>query len=161
MLGNHYPTDVLTGWFLGALIVIFFPMIQARVRRPNLFRLIVFLISSLGIFYCTTDDYFTGLGLMAGFFLSIPFEERFVNFKETRHPGICALRVLGGFALYYLFNTLLKLPFSAEFLASDMLSAHLVRAARYTIIVFVMFALYPMLFGKIRFRENHSSSAIS
>ena len=161
VLGNHYPTDVFTGWFLGALIVIFFPMIQERIKRPNLFRLIVFLISSLGIFYCTTDDYFTGLGLMAGFFLAIPFEERFVNFKETRHPGICALRVLGGFALSYLFNTLLKLPFSTEFLASDMLSAHLVRAARYTIIVFVMFALYPMLFGKIRLRENHSSSAIS
>ena len=161
ILGNHYPTDVLTGWLLGALIVIFLPMIQTRVKNENRFRLIIFLISLLGIFYCRTDDYFTGLGLMAGFFLSVPFEEKYVKFSETKHPGKCALRVIGGFAFYYLFNTLLKLPFSEEFLKSDIMSAHLVRATRYTIVVFILFALYPMLFDKIRFRENHSSSAIS
>ena len=56
------------------------------------------------------------------------------------------LRVLGGFAVYFGFNTLLKLPFSKEFLESEELAAFLVRACRYAIIMFVIIGVYPMIF---------------
>jgi hypothetical protein len=101
------------------------------------------------VIFCRTEDYFTGLGAMAGFFLAIPFEEKYVPFKETRHPVACILRVAGGLGLYLLINTLLKLPFSKEFLANGTLPALLVRAARYMIIIFILFAIYPISFIKI------------
>ncbi len=154
-LGNHYPTDVIVGALLGLAVAFLVPVIQKRFRNENHFRIVILAISLLGLFYCHTDDYFTGLGIMMGFFVTIPFEERFVSFKETRQPVECIIRLIGGGAAYYVSNTLLKLPFSAEYLASDLFSAHIVRAARYTIIVFIMFAVYPMLFKFIRIgKEN-------
>ena len=60
-----------------------------------------------------------------------------------------ALRMVGGFAVYFGLNTLLKLPFSKEFLEQPVMAAFLVRTVRYAIVVFVMLAVYPMLFGKV------------
>ena len=91
-------------------------------------------------------DYYTAIGSMAGFFLTIPFEEKFVKFENTRKPIWMILRVLGGFAVYVGCNTLLKLPFSAEFLESGTMIALLVRSARYLLVMFAMMGLYPMLF---------------
>lgn len=154
-LGNHYPTDVLTGWVLGILIAVFMPLLMNRVKDHNLIRLVIFLISSTGIFYCRTDDYFTALGLMGGFFAAAFFEEKFVSFSQTRKPLACILRVAGGCLSYAVINKILKLPFSDDFLNSATMSAHLVRSARYMITVFVMFAVYPMLFDLIKRREQN------
>ena len=149
-LGNHYPTDVITGAILGLAVAFLVPLIQKRFKSENHFRIVILLISMLGLFYCHTDDYFTGLGIMMGFFITIPFEEKYVSFEDTQKPMECIIRLLGGGMAYFVSNTLLKLPFSTEFLASDLFSAHLVRAARYTVIVFLMFGIYPMLFKYIR-----------
>ena len=148
-VGVHYPTDVLVGWTLGLIILLVVPFIYNKVNNKNIFRIIVFAISCIGVIFCRTEDYFTGLGAMAGFFLAIPFEEKYVPFKETRHPVACVLRVAGGLGLYFLINTLLKLPFSKEFLANGTLPALLVRAARYMIIIFILFAIYPIAFIKV------------
>ena len=86
-----------------------------------------------GVFFCRTSDYFTGLGLMIGFFLAVAFEERFVRFEMIRYgeDKLAALwtvlRLVGGIAVYFALNTLLKLPFSAEFLESATIGAFLVR----------------------------------
>jgi hypothetical protein len=56
------------------------------------------------------------------------------------------LRSVGAFAIYFALNTLLKLPFSKEFLNSGVLSANLVRTARYAIILFVIIGIYPRVF---------------
>lgn len=148
-VGVHYPTDVLVGWTLGLIILLVVPFIYNKVNNKNIFRIIVFAISCIGVIFCRTEDYFTGLGAMAGFFLAIPFEEKYVPFKETRHPVACVLRVAGGLGLYFLINTLLKLPFSKEFLANGTLPALLVRTARYMIIIFILFAIYPIAFIKV------------
>ena len=43
-------------------------------------------------------------------------------------------------------NAVLKMPFSKELLEAGDLSAHLIRAVRYAVVVFVLIGVYPMLF---------------
>lgn len=74
------------------------------------------------------------------------FEQRFVNFKPTRKPVCVLLRLVGGLAVYVVLNSLLKLPFSSDFLSSGTMAALLVRLVRYTIVAFFMLGVYPLLF---------------
>ena len=147
-VGVHYPTDVICGWLSGLLIVFFIPFIFSKVNEKNhwIVYIVIFLISCLGLFYCKTSDYFTSLGLMGGFFVSIEFEKRFVNFENTRNPLFCITRIIGGFAIYFAVNTLLKLPFSKEFLDSGVFLAGLVRSIRYFLVSFAAIGLYPYVF---------------
>ncbi len=151
MLGVHYPTDILVGWAIGLVIIFLVPWLEARIRNRWLFHLMLVLLSCSGIFYCHTNDYYSALGLMIGFFLAIPFEERFVRFKSvdlSDAKGIlwCFLRILGGGLIYYVLNTVLKLPFSKSFLESQTAGAFLVRTLRYCIVTFIDIGVYPMIF---------------
>ena len=154
-VGVHYPTDVIVGWILGLIILFTTSYCQDKVKNQNLLRLIVFVVSCLGIIYCKTDDYYTSLGMMAGFFLSIPFEERFVDFKATKNPIRCVLRLAGGMALYLIINKALKIPFSEAFLDGGSLAAHLIRSGRYMITLFILFGIYPIIFDKIGRKEGN------
>ena len=55
-------------------------------------------------------------------------------------------RLLGGLAVYLVVNSLLKMPFSKEFLSDGSTAALMVRCARYAIVAFIDFGVYPMLF---------------
>ena len=55
-------------------------------------------------------------------------------------------KVIGGAALYFAVNTVLKMPFSSAFLDSGTVAAHLVRVLRYAVVIFVTVGVYPMLF---------------
>ena len=145
-VGVHYPTDVICGWLLGVAIIALMTFLQNKIQKKWLLHLIVFVVSCAGLFYCRTNDYFTGLGLMAGFFLAMEFEERFVKFETTRNVLSIILRMLGGFVVYLGLNALLKLPFSKEFLHSATMGAYLIRTLRYTIVGFVAIGVYPMVF---------------
>ena len=83
-----------------------------------------------------------------GFFMKGLLDEYYVHFEITRKPFWMIMRLLGGFAVYFVLNTLLKLPFSEDFLESGTYSALMVRCARYMIIAFVDFGVYPLLFRK-------------
>ncbi len=159
MLGVHYPTDVIAGWAVGALVVFLLPWLQAKFRSRSLFGLLLVLLMLPGVFFCRTNDYFTGLGLMIGFFLAIAFDKRYVNFKNVDFDdpkGIlwCLLRLVGGAAVYFILNSILKLPFSESFLESATLGAFLVRTARYCIVSFVAIGVYPMIFSKVEKKRN-------
>ena len=83
---------------------------------------------------------------MGGFFAGTEFEARKVKFDNTRKPLIIIARVIGGVAVFLIFNTLLKLPFSSEFLDSGTFLAGIVRFMRYLIVAFLMIGIYPMIF---------------
>lgn len=149
LLGVHYVTDVLCGWVLGAVLMLLFSYLQTHVKNENRMHLIVALCCLPGVFYCQTTDFFTGYGMMLGYFLAVPFEKKFVNFKETRSVIGTLLRVVGGGALYFGLNTLLKMPFPKELLASATMPSYLIRTGRYAIIIFVLMGVYPMIFNLV------------
>lgn len=154
MLGAHYVTDVLCGWVVGTGLMLLFSYLQTHVKNENRLHLIVALCCLPGVFYCQTTDFFTGYGMMLGYFLAVPFEKKFVNFKETKNVLESILRVVVGGALYFGLNKLLKLPFPKELLESATMPSFLIRTARYAIIIFVLMGIYPMIFDKFKKKEK-------
>lgn len=146
VVGAHYPTDVLVGWALGLLVITLIPFLRRKVKSRLVFYGLLLLIALPGFFYCKSSDYYTSFGMLLGFALADPFEEKYVRFENTRSPVRAVLRVIGGGVLYFGLNTALKLPFSSEFLSSGTLAAYIVRSARYAVVIFAVIALYPMLF---------------
>ena len=146
VVGAHFPTDVLVGWALGALVIFFIPWLRAKIKNRGLFYAVLLLSSLPGFFYCKSTDYFSSFGMLIGFMFAEPFEEKFVKFENTRSPLRAVLRVIGGGALYFALNTALKLPFSSEFLASGTYPSLLVRTLRYAVVIFVVVGVYPLLF---------------
>lgn len=149
-LGNHFPTDVFAGWLLGLIAVFGMPQIAKRNKRERKkwAYLVLFVIAACFSFICRSNDFFTGLGMLGGLFAGNLFEERFTKFENTKDPLFCILRVAGGGAIYAVLNTLLKLPFSAEFLASATAGQFAFRTFRYILILFIDLAIYPMVFKK-------------
>ena len=162
VVGAHYPTDVLAGWAVGLLAIGFSVLLEKKVKNEWMRYVILFAISAPGVFWCTSRDYFSSFGLLIGMIAGLPIEKRYVNFKDTRNIWAMILRVIGAFAIYYVLNTVLKLPFSREWLDSGTLEANLVRSARYAVILFSAIAIYPRCFpvfekiGEKRFLSHNS-----
>lgn len=145
-LGVHYPTDVLCGWFLGLFVIAVIPWLEKKIKNRWLFFGILLLTALPGFFYCRSNDFYTSVGMLIGVVAAIPFEEKYVNFENTRSVVRSILRIAGGVAVYFGLNELLKLPFSSSFLDSGSTAALLVRTARYAVVIFTALGIYPMIF---------------
>lgn len=146
VLGAHYPTDVLVGWLLGAVIVIFVPLLRKKISNDCLFYGILALAGLPGFFFCTSYDFYSGYGLMIGVSIGFMFEEKFVKFNNTKNLLLCIVRTVIGGALFLGLNALLKLPFSKEFLEDASKLSQIVKTIRYVVISFAVVGLYPMAF---------------
>lgn len=159
--GMHYPTDVLVGWILGFAVIGVFALLDRYVHKEWQYHLILLISTLPGLFYVRTSDYYTSLGCMIGTIAAIYFERKYVNYRETRKIPAMLLRILGAVLMYFVLNTLLKLPFDKQFLAEPTLGAFLIRTARYAIIIFIIIGVYPMVFplferiGNKKVHENN------
>ena len=147
-VGVHYPTDVIGGWVLGAIIVLLIPWLRRTIKNRWLFYGVLLLTSIPGFFYCKTNDYFSSFGMLLGFMFAEPFEEKFVRFENTKNIVRCILRTIGGGLIYFGLNTVLKMPFPDAILnpVEPTFLANLIRTLRYAIVIFVVIGVYPMLF---------------
>ncbi len=145
-VGAHYPTDVFCGWALGLLVILLVPWLRKKIRNRWLFYAVLLLSTLPGFFYCTSTDYYSSFGMLLGFILAEPFEEKYVRFENTSNLLRCLLRTLGGGLVYFGLNILLKLPFPKEVLDAGDLTAHLIRSARYALVIFGAVGVYPLLF---------------
>jgi len=157
-VGVHYPTDVICGWALGTVIIFLMPWLQKKVPNKLVLYPVLFIISCAGCFYCTTNDYYTGLGMMLGFFIGDIFEERCVKFENTRVWWRCVLRVILGGAIFFALNTALKLPFPESLLESGTAASFLIRTLRYAVVMFVEVGVYPLLFRILDKKEKKKTA---
>ena len=146
VVGVHYPTDVLGGWLVGLAAIGFSALLEKKVKKEWVRSMILLAVTVPGIFWCTSRDYFTSLGLLIGMVTVFPYEKKYVNFQDTKNVWAMILRVAGAFAVYAVMNTVLKLPFDKEWLNSGTLGANLVRSVRYALMLFVLLGVYPRVF---------------
>ena len=154
-LGVHYPTDVLTGAFLGIVPALIIDRISQKLEKKHLY-LILLVFSCLGIFFCTSNDYFSIIGLMIGFLGGDLFDGKYVRFENTGNVWRMIVRTLCGGLVFLGLITILKMPFPNEVLEAHTVFAYLYRVFRYGISSFIIIGLYPMLFkyNFLKFEEK-------
>ncbi|MCQ2555268.1 MAG: phosphatase PAP2 family protein [Clostridia bacterium] len=144
-LGVHYPTDVLFGFILAAVVMVVFDVLYHKYSFERA-CLIFAGVGAIGFLFAKSTDYYTSYGLLIGTSLGFFFEKKLVNFKRPKAWYFGVLRVAAAIGLFYALNTVLKLPFDKEFLESAGFLSYLVRTLRYAVTTFVITGLYPLTF---------------
>lgn len=149
ILGAHYPTDVFAGWLLAVAIIFMVPALKKVVKKDWILYVVLLVIGLPGFFFCTTNDFYSGYGMLLGVSLGFMFEEKWVNFENASNIPMCILRTIIGGAIFMGLNTVLKLPFSKEVLEAQAFSSYMIRTIRYAIVTFVAVGVYPMSFKMV------------
>ena len=144
-LGVHYPSDVLGGLLLGVLVFVIYHCLVKKLNYNQLYCVLL-VVCALGFFYCTSDDFYTGYGMLLGVFLADNFEKKYVNFDKASKLSEAILRIVFGLLLFLVLSKVLKMPFSEAFLNSGTFLAHLVRVGRYAFMILLCMGVYPLCF---------------
>ena len=144
-VGAHWPTDVIVGLATGLLI---FALVEAVLRsgfNKYVFYFVLIAVSSVGLLYCSTNDYYNSYGMLIGFVFGLLFEQRFTRFENTGNLWLALLRTAVGGALYFALSTVIKLLIGNLFPAGSM-GYLLMRSIRYGLVVFLLVGVYPLAF---------------
>ncbi len=144
-VGAHYPTDVLAGWAIGAIVLMLLPFLYSKIKNENVVNFIILATGIPGLFYCQTEDFFSGFALLLGACFGFWFEQKYVKFSETRNIKYIIVRIVLGIGVFLLFAQGLKFVLGTSIL---------VRVIRYSIGSFITLGLYPMLFKRIEKSED-------
>ncbi len=145
-LGCHWLSDVIVGLLFGYLIAfVNDKLIKRYPNKQKLIGIVYLIISAIGLLYCEADDYFTSFGILIGFVLAMYYDDKKVNFTNTDKWYLVLTRTIGGLLIYFILSPILKSVF-ALVVTDSVLILGLFRMLRYAIVVFVMLAIYPMLF---------------
>jgi len=137
VLGVHYPSDVLVGIFIGFISILFIQyMLKHFDKKITYIFLVIF--CGLGVFYCDSNDYFSTYGLLCGFVLADLFNDKYNDFSNTDNILRGLIRLVCGFALFLIVNTVLKKIFNTD--------SYYIRSLRYAINSFIIIGIYPLLF---------------
>ncbi len=148
ILGVHYPTDVLIGWFMGLLIMFIIDLLFRKLPDPDWVFPGLLVIGLPGFFFCKSTDFYSSYGLALGSACAFIFERRCVNFKPAKNLLFALIRVLIGAGIFAGLSSLLKLPFPKPLLASATTASFLIRTARYAVTSFIIAGIYPFCFNK-------------
>lgn len=144
-LGLHYPSDVIVGFIFGFFVSCLVPYLLNKLGKNKAYLLILF-FGAIGFLFCKSNDYYSTYGLLLGFILGDLFENKFVNFDNTRNIIKTILRMVLGALIFLLIIEGMKVPFSVDFLEGDEFVSHLFRSFRYALGTFVVIGIYPKLF---------------
>lgn len=156
VLGCHYPTDVLTGLFIGSISAVLFSKLQDRVSDNQLY-LIILGFGAIGFFFCESTDFYSAYGIAVGFILSEVLDKKYINFKNTRNPVKMLFRLVLALGAFLLVSEGMKLPFNSEILEDNTIFAHTYRVLRYGIASFVGMGLTPLLYkyNILKLKDNN------
>ena len=149
-LGAHYPTDVVAGLALGVGIVFLVDVLYRVVKNKYFLYGGLLILGAAGFFYCTTSDFYTGYGILAGFVCGLLFEEKVTKFENTKVWWRIILRVIGGGALFFGLNEGLKFLVGAIYhgYEDNVWFERIFRTLRYAVVVFLAIGVYPLLFAQ-------------
>ncbi len=147
-LGAHWPTDVLCGLALGLVFFVFSETVLTRVKNRYIVYAVTLAIGAVGMFYCTTDDYFSNYGILFGFCAGSFFDDRITRFENTDKIPFVILRTVCGGAVFFALNTVVKLAVGGLF-AENSFGFLFMRTVRYAVVVFLIIGIYPMLFRPV------------
>lgn len=144
-VGAHWPTDVVVGLCVGLAVFALAELVLHRIKNKYVFYLLLIAVSSVGLFYCTTNDYYNSFGMLIGFTGGRYLEEKAVRFENTDNLWLALLRTVIGGALYFALNAAFKLALGPLFPEGTQ-GWLLMRTLRYALVIFILIGVYPVCF---------------
>ena len=144
-VGAHWPTDVVVGLCVGLAVFALAELVLHRIKNKYVFYLLLIAVSSVGLFYCTTNDYYNSFGMLIGFTGGRYLEEKAVRFENTDNLWLALLRTVIGGALYFALSAAFKLALGPLFPEGTQ-GWLLMRTLRYALVIFILIGVYPVCF---------------